>query len=285
MQKIETTAGAELRLPGEGECVQDEYVVQPSTIRPRFFREDGGEEESVKVYLDGLDGGPDAVVVRHSDQARGSRHFHHGSQFQFTVEGAMEFHHGRLDAPAVHYTDHNTAYGPFSMLDDHRMLVLHARPAGQVFLDERGSSAERNRDGRTLSARAAEMPWDPVPGVADARRRVLLDPASGPGVQIVEAGAGAPVAVGDTTYGRFEFVLDGEVMLDGQPLEAETLRFTRGRRAFAPLIAGPAGATVAVLSFDEDATRGERGGISIADRVAQFAEIGAADATVLKVND
>ena len=47
---------------------------------------------------------------------------------------------------------------------------------------------------------------------------------------------------------------------------------------------GEGGATVAVLCFDDDAVKGERGGISIADRVAQFEEITAGEAKVLKVD-
>jgi hypothetical protein len=222
--------------------------------------------------------------VRHSDGATGSRHFHHGSQFQFTLEGVATFRESDNGPLSVFYSDHNTAYGPFRMLGDHRMLVLHPRPAGQVFLKEPGSGKDRNLDGRHIFGAASAAEWEDVPACPGARRKVLIPESEGPAVQVVECPAGTELALGDTTYGRFEFVVDGSVSLDGAPLERESLRFVRGQRAFAPLVAGDGGATVAVLCFDDDATKGELGGLSIADRVAQFEEIRASEAKMLKVD-
>jgi hypothetical protein len=262
----------------------DEYVVQPSTIRPRFFTEDGGEEESVRVYLDGLDGGPDAVMVRHSDNATGSRHFHHGSQFQFTLEGVATFRESDNGPLSVFYSDHNTPFGPFRMLDDEGMLVLHPRPSGQVFLKEPGSGKDRNPDGRHIFGAASTSEWEDVPDTPGGRRKVLIAEAEGPMVELRQLPAGAPLELGPPTCGRFEFLIDGNASLDGVALERETLRFVRGDRTFAPLVGGEGGATIAVLCFDDDAFRGEQGGISIADRVAQFEEISAGEAKVLKVD-
>jgi hypothetical protein len=262
--------------------MKDEYVIEPSSLKRRFFEEEEGEEESIKVYLDGLDGGPDAVVVRHSDDAKGSRHFHHGSQFQFSTAGVMEFHDLRLEAPAVFYTDHNTAYGPFKMLDEHRMLVIHPRPAGQVFLDRKGPSAELNRDGRKISGTVTAASWEAVPDSPGTKSKTLISPQQGPTVQLVQCQPGASLATHQTAYGRFEFIMDGTAELEGRPLERETLRFIRGTRPFSPLVAGPDGATIAVLCFDEDAEKGELGGISIADRMAEFSEVDASEVQYLK---
>src|SRR5262249_34560272 len=119
--------------------MKDEYVVEPAAIASRYFTEEDGEEEAVRIYLDGLDGGPDAVLCSHSDGAMAEPHFHHGSQFQLMLRGKTEFADELLEAPAVHYTDHNTAYGPFTMRERHQMLVLHPRPAGQVFMKQPGA--------------------------------------------------------------------------------------------------------------------------------------------------
>jgi hypothetical protein len=266
-------------------AVRDEYVVQPSTIRPRFFTEDGGDEESVRVYLDGLDGGPDAVMARHSDNAMGSRHFHHGSQFQFTLEGVATFRQSDNGPLSVFYTDHNTAYGPFRMLDNHRMLVLHPRPAGQVFLRDPGSGKDRNPNGRHIFGAASTAEWENVPECPGGRRKVLISAEEGPMVELRDLPAGAELNFGPSTYGRFEFVVDGNASLEGATLERETLRFVRGDRAFSPLVAGEGGAMFAVLCFDDDAVKGEQGGISIADRVAQFEEITANEAKLVKVDE
>jgi hypothetical protein len=252
--------------------MKDEYVIEPAAIASRFFTEEDGEEEAVRIYLDGLDGGPDAVLCSHSDGAIAEPHFHHGSQFQLMLRGKTEFADELLEAPAVHYTDHNTAYGPFTMRERHQMLVLHPRPAGQVFLKQPGARTNLNRTGRQLSGTAGEAAWEPLPGQPGARRKVLLSEASGPGVQIVECAPDTVLNVGATQYGRFEFITAGMATLAGRPLARKTLRFVRGTRDFAPLKAGPDGATVIVLSFDEDATRGEMGGISIFERLASFQE-------------
>ena len=36
-------------------------------------------------------------------------HFHLGAQFQLVLDGTIQFPGFRLEAPAVHYTDHNVA--------------------------------------------------------------------------------------------------------------------------------------------------------------------------------
>jgi hypothetical protein len=254
--------------------MRDEYLVEPSGIASRYYTEEDGEEESVRIYLDGLDGGPDAVLCRHSDGARAEPHFHHGSQFQLMLRGETEFSDHLLTSPAVHYTDHNTAYGPFTMRKDHQMLVLHARPAGQVFikdiLKDRAAREKLNRAGRQISGSASEASWEPVPGHPGVRRKMLIPESEGPCVQLVECPPNAELNVGPTRFGRFELIADGTASLEGKPLESKTLRFVRGTRAFAPLRAGARGATVIVLSFDEDAAKGEMGGISIAGRLAMF---------------
>ena len=93
-----------------------------------------GRELKVRILLDGLDGGPEAT---HSHQP-GSKvrpHYHLGAQFQLVVRGTATYPTFDVEAIGVHYTDHNTPYGPFETTEDYEMFVLHAKPAGQLYMD------------------------------------------------------------------------------------------------------------------------------------------------------
>ena len=74
---------------------------------------DGGEGKTMESQLifDGADGGPEATRARIKGFVS-EPHFHRASQFQLLLSGAMLFPTFRMDGVAVHYTDHNVAYGP-----------------------------------------------------------------------------------------------------------------------------------------------------------------------------
>ncbi len=249
-----------------------ERLIEPSMLKARFFEEEEGEEEAVKVYLNGTDGGPCAVLCGHSQGAVGQPHFHHGSQFQLMLRGTTEFPDETIVAPAVHYADHNTPYGPFTMNDEHLMLVLHGRPAGQMWMDEPAAAKRVFHDGRQIRGAADVMTWENVPGHSGIRRKCFLPAGSGPTVEMFECSPGEELPSSRPTFGRFEFVWEGQVALRGKLLERRTLRYARGDETPSPLKAGPDGATVFFCSFDADVDKGVMGGLSIADRMASFKE-------------
>lgn len=253
----------------------EEYVIQGTDVKWRYFQEDADEQEGVKAYLLGERGGPDAVLCRHSNGAKARPHFHVGSQFQFIVRGTSRFPDKTLEGPAVHYSDHNTAYGPFEMDNGHEMLVLHPAPAGQVFLHQDPASFKKraNSSGRLMSRSAQEVEWEDVPGAAGVRRKQLLTAQDGPIVAIVECAAGATIPAEAAPYGRYEYVRAGSVVCQGKTLEEGALRFVRGKETPAALAAGGKGATVFLMAFDADAMLSETGGLSIEQRQNQFQEI------------
>ena len=133
-----------------------QYIVDESMGTRRTLVRDTGRELKVRILLDGLDGGPEAT---HSHQP-GSKvrpHYHLGAQFQLVVQGKAAYPTFQVEAIGVHYTDHNTPYGPFQTTEDYQMFVVHARPAGQLYMDharEPGQSEPRRPGDRQVGERS-----------------------------------------------------------------------------------------------------------------------------------
>ena len=87
-----------------------------------------------QVLLEGEDGGPEALRFRFDACPSVYAHMHLTAQFQLLLSGTMDFPRGvkHLQAPAIHYTDHNMPYGPFAVSAGHDMLVLHPRAGGII---------------------------------------------------------------------------------------------------------------------------------------------------------
>ena len=124
-----------------------QYIVASSTVPWKTLALEGGGEAQLQMYLKGRDGGPEAIRAQISEDYTVEPHFHYAAQFQVLLAGSMDFPLVRLDAPAVHYTEHNTPYGPFTVSGGHDMLVLHAKPGGVAVM----------RDKKT--ALAGQRPW------------------------------------------------------------------------------------------------------------------------------
>ena len=139
------------------------FAVEPSEVAWKTLALDGDGETRLQMYLTGEGGGPEAVRARISEGYEVEPHFHLAAQFQLLLEGSMEFPTFRLDAPAVHYTEHNVPYGPFKV-SRHDMLVLHTKPGGVVMMRNKKRRYQANTRGRELSRTAHEVDWEPLPG-------------------------------------------------------------------------------------------------------------------------
>ena len=73
---------------------------------------------------------------------------------------------------------------------------------------------------------------------------------------MVRAPAHAALAMPAPEFGRYEVVLDGSVIIEGQEIGPPGLRYTRSEQAAEPLVTGDNGASVAFLTFDKDALEG-----------------------------
>ena len=228
------------------------FTVEPAEVPWKTLALDGDGETQFQMYLKGTDGGPEAIRAQISEGYEVEPHFHLAAQFQLLLEGSMEFPTFRLDAPAIHYTEHNVPYGPFKV-SQHDMMVLHTKPGGVVMMRDKKRRYQANTRGRELSKCGHEVEWEPMPGHNGARRKVLIPESFGPSAEIVECPPNMELGAGAPAYGRYEVILSGSATAEGKLLGPKGLRFVEAGQQAAPLTCGPDGATVIVLTFDQDA--------------------------------
>lgn len=224
-----------------------------------------------QVLLSGEDGGPEAMRFRFDACPSVYAHMHLTSQFQLLLGGAMDFPRGvkHLEALAVHYTDHNTPYGPFAVSAGHEMLVLHPKAGGLISMANLDARRQINLTGRILAAVATNSEWRPLPGVDAGTYQHLIAPGLGPAAVVVNAPAHAAMAMPAAEFGRYEVVLEGSVIIGGEEVGPPGFRYARGPEAVEPLITGADGATVAFLTFDRDALEGGITGDALAVEAAE----------------
>jgi hypothetical protein len=157
-------------------------------------------------------------------------------------------------------------YGPFAVSNQHDMLVLHPRAGGIISMTNHDARRQINLSGRLYAALAADSEWQPLPGVEAGTYKFLLPPGMGPAAVVTRTPAHAAQSMPAPEYGRYEVVLDGTVLMDGQEIAAPGFRYVRNDQAVAPIISGEYGATVAFLTFDRDALEGgiEGDGLGVA---------------------
>jgi hypothetical protein len=243
-------------------------AIDPSEVPWKSLDLEGGGAVQLQMYLKGADGGPEAVRARISEGYEVEPHFHLAAQFQLLLEGTMEFPTFRLDAPAVHYTEHNVPYGPFKVSYGHDMLVLHTKPGGVIMMRDKERRRQANTRGREITCCAHEVEWEPLSGYKGVRRKVLIPESAGPSVEIIECPPGTEFVVGVPQYGRYEVILTGSAEADGKWLGPKSLRFVAAGEPAKALRCGPEGATLIVLTYDQDAA--ESYGGSTAEVIAEM---------------
>lgn len=250
--------------------MQQSYIVD-SANAPWKRSATEGIAFACQVLLSGEDGGPEALRFRFDDCPSVYAHMHLTSQFQLLLNGAMDFPRGikHLEAPAIHYTDHKMPYGPFAVSGGHDMLVLHPRAGGIISMTNREARRKINLRGRLLVALAADAQWQPLPGADGATFKCLMAPDLGPAAVIARAPAHAALGMPAAEFGRYEVVLEGSVIIEGQEIGPPGFRYVRGDEAAEPLMTGDNGASVAFLTFDRDALEG---GITGSDLAVEAAE-------------
>lgn len=236
-----------------------QFIVEPSTVPWKTLALDGGGETQLQMYLKGKDGGPEAVRAQISEGYTVEPHFHYAAQFQLLLLGAMEFPVFRLEAPAVHYTEHNVPYGPFIVSGGHDMLVLHTKPGGLAMMRNRKRRWKANVRGREFTRCAHEVEWQPMPACVTARRKVLIPASFGPSAELVEFPAGVEFTAPVPEYGRYEVVYTGSASIAGQSLGPKGLRFIAAGEQAVPLKAGPEGMSMIFLTFDQDSVHSDQG--------------------------
>ena len=249
--------------------MQQAYIVD-SANAPWKRSSTEGIAFACQVLLGGEDGGPEALRFRFDDCPSVYGHMHLTSQFQLLLSGAMDFPRGvkHLEALAIHYTDHNTPYGPFAVSGGHDMLVLHPRAGGIIPMANRDARRRINLQGRIFATLAADSEWRPLPNVENAAFKLLMPPDYGPAAVVTRTPAHTALAMPAADFGRYEVVLEGSVIMDGQEIGPPGFRYVRGTTAAEPLVTGDNGASVAFLTFDRDALEGGLTGDDLAVEAA-----------------
>ncbi len=226
---------------------------------------------SCQVLLGGEDGGPEALRFRFDDCPSVYAHMHLTAQFQLLLSGCMDFPRGvkHLEALAIHYTDHNVPYGPFAVSGGHDMLVLHPKAGGIISMVNLDARRKINLQGRLFAALASECEWHPLPGAEHSAFKRLMPAGFGPDAVVVRGEPYASLAMPPASHGRYEVVLAGTAVFDGQEVAAPGFRYYRGETAADPVTTGSDGATVAFLTFDRDADEGGLTGEGLAVEAAE----------------
>jgi quercetin dioxygenase-like cupin family protein len=237
--------------------VRERFIVDPGdfawegTDRPERV----GQGFRLKRLANGRDGGPYVIFGIQPENFVNPAHFHDMPQFQVLLEGTVKFPIHQLSAPAVHYSDRNSPYGPFVPGRGFVIGVFRNGPAEQIYMSDR-EGRKRRVPGREHYGQSADLEWSLVPGHPDLEQQVLIDPAEpgvdgeGPQAVLIRLRPGAQLPPRPAPHGRFEVVLDGTLLAPEGELSAYSSRYTLGPTPPKPIAAGPAGATVLTLRFD-----------------------------------
>ena len=246
------------------------YIVDAATA-PWKKSATEGITFACQVLLSGEDGGPEAMRFRFDDCPSVYAHMHLTSQFQLLLSGAMDFPRGvkHLEGLAIHYTDHNMPYGPFAVSQGHEMLVLHPKAGGIISMANTEARRRINLRGRLFASLGSQSEWQPLPGAEHTTFKFLMPPDFGPAAVVVKAPAHAALGMPPPEFGRYEVVLEGSVIMDGQEVGPPGFRYFRGEKAAEPLVTGANGASVAFLTFDKDALEGGITGEGLAVEAAE----------------
>lgn len=247
-----------------------EYVVDPARV-PWKRSETEGITFRCQVFLSGEDGGPEALRLQFDPSLSVYAHMHLTSQFQLLLGGTMDMPRGSLTMRpvSVHYSDHNVPYGPFAVSAGHDMLVLHPKQGGLVSMASPEARRQIHLGGRLLTGQADEREWQPLPGREDCRYKLLIPRTRGPEAVILEIPPDTRLPLEAPVHGRYEVVLQGSVLVEGDPIGPPGFRYVHGDEPGASLITGPEGATLIFLTFDEDALEGGLTGEGLAVAAAE----------------
>jgi hypothetical protein len=195
---------------------------------------------------------PQAFLVEKPGGAGTRIHFHDEDQFQIFVSGSGRIGPDLVVAPAVHFANYHTAYGPIAA-DDGGIAWFTLRDVadeGAWFLPEDRGHAERGATRRNLSLNLSPLG---TPGL------VALCAPTDDGLAVwrmgvnphEQVGAGALPPFPPGAGGRFHVVLAGSVEAVGETLVDRSLLYATAAETVT-MTAGAAGADILILQFPRD---------------------------------
>lgn len=206
------------------------------------------------------DDGPWSRLVTFPAGFENNPHFHSAPQFQVVVGGSVSFPTHHLTAPAVHYADAFSPYGPFTVGEDFKIMVVRPWRAKKYNMSNRETRGLRNPYGRNkygqqreLYGQLDEAAWTSDDGY---KSQQLLgtpsgDALDGPMAELVQLYPGATVTNDAvvTAHGLFVIVLQGEVTAGSQTMAPFSTYFARGAHR-TPFAASAQGALILRLAYD-----------------------------------
>jgi hypothetical protein len=202
--------------------------------------------------------GPEAFLVEQPPDITIGAHFHDVDQFQvfFSSPGAT-YQREPISTVTLHYADAYSTYGPFASgpTDELHFFTLRAHhssmhadmPGSRDKLLYRGRRQKTIELGPVLSEEPAEHSGT-VTLIAAEEDGLAAD------LVTVAPGDELNLPVTNEITGRYYCVLSGELVVDGEPLEARSLGWSTSEGTTHRLGAGEAGCQVLALDFPFPAT-------------------------------
>lgn len=227
--------------PVAREAMADQRVVT-DYIGTAYYVRNGAERSPL----------PQAFQVEKPPYGGTPIHFHDEDQFQVFVAGDGRIGPETVIAPAVHFANFHTAYGPIAAGEQGLAWVTLRDIAdeGAWFLPESRGHADKKARRRNVSAH--------LPSQARAGLQTVVEPTDDglavwrlglAGSQHIEAEGLPPFPTG--AGGRFHLVLAGALLWQGERLGTRSLIYATAEEKLS-LTAGDDGADLLVLQFPRD---------------------------------
>ena len=203
---------------------------------------------------------PQGMLVKFPEGFVNPAHFHSVPQFQVALEGIITFPGHSLNGIAVHYSDANAPYGPFTAGPGLNLAVL--RPRGTLYtgyMSDPEARKLRNPSGREVFGQEEEAEWEALnEPEAAIRRKVLFSwqLKTAPKAELWECAPNLPIPQTAAPFGEYQVLVKGSAHLSNREMEPYCMRFVRGETPGSPLTSGPQGATFLILTFDAAASSG-----------------------------
>src|SRR5260370_39541494 len=111
-------------------------------------------------------------------------------------------------------------------------------------MSDRAARRQINLSGRELTGMEKDAEWFPIPRYEGARWKILIPHSFGPEAVVVQYPPRAVRPLDVPTWGRYEAVLVGSVIVEGRTLGSPGRRYVQGDERPAPPRAGAEGATL-----------------------------------------
>lgn len=197
--------------------------------------------------------GPCGHLVHQKPEDTVAPHFHEADQYQVFVAGSGRIGGHEVRTGSVHYADSYSGYGPI-VPNAGGCSYMTLRP---TFDTSHHSLPQEAKLAQGRRGRQHNADLDLSSGDRDALRTLFRRP-DGVAAYQQDAEPDAPLAPIEVAGGSYWLVMQGAVVIDGRSCPAGTALWVGEAQARPAMIAGPDGATVAVLCFADAASQALR---------------------------